>query len=238
MQLTREFGADGVTEPNYSVINRNESHIRKDVHPEAVEKTLSVRDEPDWLKKLSKDQLSEPGDIASIERHSDVGWNVSESRCGSYQLNRTSETGRVERPMEFTNRDKELKLLNEIKERLNTLHDQIRGQNVKEHTKKDEPSLCALSEQCFTFGFDPAKKKVLEILQQSQATQLVSNTVTCISVGTRLVNELLIENNGFPVTFVITARSPPGQPGDSICELFQTRPSSVAYREPMLCQKV
>ncbi|KAL6539627.1 hypothetical protein OROHE_011398 [Orobanche hederae] len=68
--------------------------------------------------------------------------------------------------------------------------------------------------------------------------QLVSKTVICISVGTRLVNQLLIENNGFPVTFVLTALSPPGQPNDPICERFQTRPSSIAYRKPMLCQKV
>ncbi|KAL6539626.1 hypothetical protein OROHE_011397 [Orobanche hederae] len=129
-------------------IDKNESHIRKDVvHPEAVEETLYVRDEPDWMKKFSKDQLSEPGDYASTECHSDVGRNFSESRCRSYQLNRTSETVRVERPVEFTNRDEESKLLNEIKERLNILHEAIRGRNVKEYTKKDEPSLCALS-QC------------------------------------------------------------------------------------------
>ncbi|KAL6540868.1 hypothetical protein OROMI_024751 [Orobanche minor] len=129
-------------------IDRNESHIRKDVvHPEVVEEILYVRDEPDWMKKFSKDQLSEPGDYASTECRSAVGRNFSESRCRSYQLNRTSETVRVESPVEFTNRDEELNLLNEIKERLNILHDEIRGRTVKEYTKKDEPSLCALS-QC------------------------------------------------------------------------------------------
>ncbi|GER36742.1 hypothetical protein STAS_13108 [Striga asiatica] len=69
-------------------------------------------------------------------------------------LNGTSEIVKVEKPVECTaNRDEELKLLKEIKESLNLLHEEIRVLKVKkESSKKDDPSsLCALSEAMLYF---------------------------------------------------------------------------------------
>ncbi|KAK6151547.1 hypothetical protein DH2020_014182 [Rehmannia glutinosa] len=109
--------------------------VRKDVvHPEAVEEKLYARNEPDWLKKVLKlthheKQLCGPSGIASIDCHLAVvepTTRISESRPGLYQLNRTSEIVEVERPAECTSREEELKLLNEIKEQINSLHEEIR----------------------------------------------------------------------------------------------------------------
>ncbi|GFQ06690.1 hypothetical protein PHJA_002813000 [Phtheirospermum japonicum] len=113
------------------------------VHPEAVE-------EPDWLKKVLKSkQMCEPSYDTSIECRlavSDPTTSVSECR-----LNGISEIIEVERPVEPTNREGELKLLNEIKEGLNWLHEEIRCLKVKKMLKRDEPSLCALSEAMLYF---------------------------------------------------------------------------------------
>ncbi|CAA0812605.1 Protein of unknown function- DUF593 [Striga hermonthica] len=81
-------------------------------------------------------------------------WNASSIECRMAvvepfcRLNGTSEIVKVEKSMlSLANRDEELKLLKEIKESLNLLHEEIRVLKVKE----DEPSLCALSEAMLYF---------------------------------------------------------------------------------------
>ncbi|KAL3629689.1 hypothetical protein CASFOL_026911 [Castilleja foliolosa] len=114
------------------------------VHPEVVE-------EPgDWLKKVLKSkELCETSYDTSIEcRLSLVGAEASVSEC---RVNGISEIIEVERPVENTSRDGELKLLNEIKEQINSLHEEIRGLKVKKVLKRDEPSLCDLSEAMLYF---------------------------------------------------------------------------------------
>ncbi|KAI3446716.1 hypothetical protein Pfo_003381 [Paulownia fortunei] len=127
------------------------------VHPEAAK--LYARDEPDWLNKMLQStdcekKLCKPFDIAAIDCHLAVvqpRTSISESQPRLNQLNRTSEIIEVERPAESTNREEELKLLNEIKEQLNLLHDEIKSWKVKKSSTRDQPTLCALTEAMLYF---------------------------------------------------------------------------------------
>lgn len=109
-----------------------------DVHPR-IDK-MDGGDGKDWLKKVLESSQRE----SKLFQRSDFDCNlvVMEPR------NMTSEiTEEVEMPLECCNRDEEVRLLNEIKERLDSLHDEIRGLKVKKKSfKREEPSLSILSE--------------------------------------------------------------------------------------------
>ncbi|KAL0404236.1 UNVERIFIED_CONTAM: Myosin-binding protein 7 [Sesamum radiatum] len=121
------------------------------VHPEAVK--LYAKDEPDWLKKLLQStnhekHLCKPSDIAALDRAVvQPTTSVAESQPSLNQINRTSGISEVERIPDSANREEELKLLKEIKEKLNSLHDEIRSQRVNKSSTIEKPSsLCHLPE--------------------------------------------------------------------------------------------
>ncbi|KAL0345941.1 UNVERIFIED_CONTAM: Myosin-binding protein 7 [Sesamum radiatum] len=125
-----------------------EKYEKEDVvHPEAAK--VYARDEPDWLKKvLQSKYFCKPSGTADIDCRLAVvepRASVSETLALPNQLNRTSEI-QAEGPGEYTNREEELKLLRDIKEQLNSLHDEIRSRKVKKSSTRDEPSLRPLQE--------------------------------------------------------------------------------------------
>ncbi|KAK4431896.1 Myosin-binding protein 7 [Sesamum alatum] len=123
------------------------------VHPEAAK--VYARDEPDTLKKvLQSKYFCKPSGAAEIGCRLAVvepRASVSETLPLLNQLNRTSEILEAERLGEYTNREEELKLLRDIKELLNTLHDEIRSRKVKKSSTRDEPSLRPLQEAMLYF---------------------------------------------------------------------------------------
>ncbi|KAK6136404.1 hypothetical protein DH2020_029825 [Rehmannia glutinosa] len=121
------------------------------VHPEAVK--LSDKDQPDWLKKLLQSthngkNVCKPSDVAAIDRALvQPTTSVGESRPNLNQLNTNSRLSEIEtRADESANREEELKLLKEIKEQLNVLHDEVRSQKVTKSSVREKPSLCPLPE--------------------------------------------------------------------------------------------
>ncbi|KAL0307544.1 UNVERIFIED_CONTAM: Myosin-binding protein 7, partial [Sesamum angustifolium] len=133
------------------------------VNPEAVK--LYAKDEPDWLKKLLQStnhekHLCKPSDIAALDRAVvQPTTSVAESQPSLNQINRTSAISEVERIPDSANREEELKLLNEIKEKLNSLHDEIRSQRANKSSTSEKPSSNVISQRpCFPFGFDRAEK--------------------------------------------------------------------------------
>ncbi|KAK6156634.1 hypothetical protein DH2020_010882 [Rehmannia glutinosa] len=122
------------------------------VHPEAVK--LSDKDQPDWLKKLLQSthngkNVCKPSDVAAIDRALvQPTTSVGESRPNLNQLNANSRISEIEtRADESANREEELKLLKEIKEQLNVLHDEVRSQKVTKSSVREKPSLCPLPEK-------------------------------------------------------------------------------------------
>ncbi|KAL0284857.1 UNVERIFIED_CONTAM: Myosin-binding protein 7 [Sesamum radiatum] len=126
------------------------------VNPEAVK--LYAKDEPDWLKKLLQStnhekHLCKPSDIAALDRAVvQPTTSAAESQPSLNQINRTSAISEVERIPDSANREEELKLLNEIKEKLNSLHDEIRSQRANKSSTTEKPSsLCHLPEAMLSF---------------------------------------------------------------------------------------
>lgn len=107
------------------------------------------KSEPDWLKKLlhsthNEKNLCKPSDIAAIDRAAVLPeTSTSES---TNRVNGSSEITEVERIEELVTRDEEMKLLKEIREKLNLLQYEIRFRKMKEPSVRDEPSLYPLSE--------------------------------------------------------------------------------------------
>lgn len=135
-------------------------------HQEAVK--LIPKDEPDWLKKLLQStnhekNLCKPSDIAAIDRavvqpttsvavaFVQPTTNVDVSVSNLNKLDRSPEIREVEGPAESSNRLEELKLLKEIKDKLNALQDEIAIQKVKKSPARDEPSLQPLAEVMISF---------------------------------------------------------------------------------------
>ncbi|KAK4415182.1 Myosin-binding protein 7 [Sesamum alatum] len=128
------------------------------VHPEAVKPY--AKDEPDWLKKLLQStnhekHLCRPSDIAALDRAVvQPTTSVAESQPSLNQVNRTSGISEVERIADPANREEELKLLKEIKEKLDLLQDEIRSQRADKFSvsEKEKPSsLCHLPEAMLSF---------------------------------------------------------------------------------------
>ncbi|KAL3824662.1 hypothetical protein ACJIZ3_020691 [Penstemon smallii] len=123
------------------------------VHPEAVK--LYAKEDPDWLKELlqstrRENNLCGPSDMGSVNcrfavDQSSSSGSVTKPRLN--QLNRTSEIVGVE----GANREEEMKLLNEIKEQLTSLQNDIRHLNVKKLPMKEEPSLCPLLSEAMLY---------------------------------------------------------------------------------------
>lgn len=137
-------------------------------HQEAVK--LIPKDEPDWLKKLLQStnhekNLCKPSDIAAIDRavvqpttsvavaFVQPTTNVDVSVSNLNKLDRSPEIREVEGPAKSSNRLEELKLLKEIKEKLNALQDEIAIQKVKISPARDEPSLQPLAEVLIITSF-------------------------------------------------------------------------------------
>ncbi|XP_011079367.1 uncharacterized protein LOC105162896 [Sesamum indicum] len=123
------------------------------VHPEAAK--VYARDEPNQLKKvLQSKYFCKPSGAADIDCQLAVvepRASVSETLPLPNQLTRTSEILEAEGLGEYTNREEELKLLRDIKELLNSLHDEIRSRKVKKSSTRDEPSLRPLQEAMLYF---------------------------------------------------------------------------------------
>lgn len=101
----------------------------------------------------SKKILHEPSDVDPIHCHlALVQTRTSVSECGLRldRFNGTSEIVEVEGPVESENREEELKLLNEIKEQICSLRDEIISCEVKKSSPRDELSLCGLREVLFS----------------------------------------------------------------------------------------
>ncbi|KAL0316546.1 UNVERIFIED_CONTAM: hypothetical protein Sradi_5532800 [Sesamum radiatum] len=128
------------------------------VHPEAAK--VYARDEPDLLKKVLQSKcFCKPSGAADMNCRLAVvesRTSVSATLPLPNQLNRTSEILEAEGLGEYTNREEELKLLRDIKELLNTMHEEIGSQKVKKSSTRDEPSLLPSKRLCFISGFDPA----------------------------------------------------------------------------------
>lgn len=120
---------------------------------------LCNKDEQEWLKKLlqsnhRENELCKPSEIADIDCRLSIvqtSTNVSESRPRSNQLNIRSEIIEIERPSAPTNREEEIKLLKDIKEKLNSLHDEVRSMKIKKHHTQDDPSFHLLAEAMIYF---------------------------------------------------------------------------------------
>ncbi|XP_073279094.1 uncharacterized protein [Primulina huaijiensis] len=120
---------------------------------------LCNKDEPDWLKKLlqsnhRENELCKPSEIADIDCRLAIvqtSTNVLESRPRSNHLNMRSEIIEIERHSASTNREEEIKLLNEIKLKLNSLHDEVRSLKIKKHEAQDDPSYHLLAEAMVYF---------------------------------------------------------------------------------------
>ncbi|XP_073157709.1 uncharacterized protein [Henckelia pumila] len=115
---------------------------------------LCNKDEPDWLKKLlqsnrRENELCKPSAIADIDCRLAIvqkSTNVSESQPRSNQLNMRSEIIEIERHSASTNREEEIKLLKEIQEKINSLHDEVRSLKIKKHNAQDDTSYHLLAE--------------------------------------------------------------------------------------------
>ncbi|CAA2985772.1 Hypothetical predicted protein [Olea europaea subsp. europaea] len=121
------------------------------VHPEAVK--LCDKDEPDWLEKLLQ-SIHHKNNLSSIDCRLAVD-RATTSISELNQRNGASEILDAERRaagQESTNRMEELKLLNEIKEQIHSLHSEIRNWKMKKSTRKEEElSLVPLMEDMLHF---------------------------------------------------------------------------------------
>lgn len=116
-----------------------------DVHPQADK--MDVRDETDWVKKVLQSTQSE----SKLYQRSDFTCSLAVPRISTsvyHQVDRTSEImEEVERPSsDCCNREEEVKMLNDIKEKLDLLHDEIRCLKVKKSSTREDPCLSILSE--------------------------------------------------------------------------------------------
>ncbi|KAL0334121.1 UNVERIFIED_CONTAM: Myosin-binding protein 7 [Sesamum angustifolium] len=149
------------------------------VHPEAAK--VYAQDEPDQLKKvLQSKYFCKPSGAADMNCRLAVvepRTSVSETLPLPNQLNRTSEILEAEGQGEYMNREEELKLLRDIKELLNTMHEEIRSRKVKNSSTRDEPSLLPLQEvlthDIFAFFFFKTLRKCV-VLTISDAFTLMT----------------------------------------------------------------
>ncbi|CAI9761017.1 unnamed protein product [Fraxinus pennsylvanica] len=130
----------------------NESLEKADpVHPEAVK--LCDKDEPDWLKKLLK-SIHHENNLSTIDCRLAVE-RATTSKSKLNQQNGASEILDADRravAQESTNRMEELKLLNEIKEQIHSLHNEIWSWKMKKSSQKEEEiSLVPLMEDMLHF---------------------------------------------------------------------------------------
>ncbi|KAL2502436.1 myosin-binding protein 7-like [Forsythia ovata] len=129
----------------------NESLEKADsVHPEAVK--LCDKDEPDRLKKLLQ-SIHHENNLSTIDCRLAVH-QATTSVSKLNQRNCSSEILDAERPdvgQESANRMEELKLLNEIKEQINSLSYEIRSWKMKKSSRKEELSLVPLMEDMLYF---------------------------------------------------------------------------------------
>lgn len=137
---------------------RSKSLERVDVvHPEAIK--MCARDEPEWLKRVlqstsSERKLWQPSDIDCRLVVVQPTSSISQFNPTLNQVNGTSEIVEADRPAESGSREEELKLLNEIKEKLDSMHDEIRSLEVKKSSiTREEPylSMAILSEAMLHF---------------------------------------------------------------------------------------
>ncbi|KZV33988.1 hypothetical protein F511_04213 [Dorcoceras hygrometricum] len=121
-----------------------------------------IKDESVWLNKLlhlqsnhQGKELCKPGEITDIDCRLSIvqtSTNVSESHPRSnQQLNMRSEIIEIERPSASANREDEIKLLKEITEKLDSLHDEIRRLKIKKHHEQDHHSFHLLAEAMVHF---------------------------------------------------------------------------------------
>lgn len=130
-------------------------------HPESVKQI--TKDEPDWLKKLLQSthhekNLCKPSDIAAMDHgiaqpvtsvavafvQPRTSVDVSESNLN--KLNGSPEISEVEGRAPSSEREAEMKLLIEIREKLNKLQDEIVLQKINKCSTIEEPSLQPLAE--------------------------------------------------------------------------------------------
>ncbi|KAH6819241.1 hypothetical protein C2S51_002844 [Perilla frutescens var. frutescens] len=116
------------------------------VHPEAIK--MCARDEPEWLKKVLQStsferKLWQPSDIDCRLVVVPPTTSISQFYPTMNQVNGASEIVEAERSAESSRREEELELLNEIKEKLDSVHDEIRSLKVKKSSSstREEPSL-------------------------------------------------------------------------------------------------
>ncbi|XP_057767196.1 uncharacterized protein LOC130987616 isoform X2 [Salvia miltiorrhiza] len=122
------------------------------VFPEAVK--MCARDEPEWLKKVL--QSSQVSDVECRLVVAAPATSVAQFHTMRDQAGGRSEIVECERAVECSSREEELKLLNEIREKVNVLHDEIRSLKVKKKSssvREEEPSLAMalLSEAMLSF---------------------------------------------------------------------------------------
>ncbi|CAA2953994.1 Hypothetical predicted protein [Olea europaea subsp. europaea] len=120
----------------------------------ALPKTVKFcdKDEPDWLKKLLQ-SIHHENNLSTIDCHLAVDRGTT-SFSKLNQQNGASEILDTERSavaQVSTYRMEELKLLNEIKNQINSLHDEIRRSKMKKSSRKEELSLVPLMEDMLYF---------------------------------------------------------------------------------------
>ncbi|CAK9168886.1 unnamed protein product [Ilex paraguariensis] len=122
-----------------------------------------VKDETDWVKKMllslhRDDCIGRPSDGVAVDcRLAVVGHTigVSQSQAQIQQLNSTSEIIELEseaiRHETINRKEEEMKLLNEIREQLNSIQSEIRSWKTKKSSPTDELHLVNLKEAMLHF---------------------------------------------------------------------------------------
>ncbi|KAL1563517.1 hypothetical protein AAHA92_05975 [Salvia divinorum] len=139
--------ADG----RYESMEKDEiKNLEKDdiVFPEAVK---MARDEPEWFKNVL--QSSQVSDVECRLVVAPPATSIAQCHMTMGQVGGRSEIVEDDRPVKCSGREEELKLLNELKEKLNLLHDEIRSLKGKkpspvreeEKEEKEEESSLAMA---------------------------------------------------------------------------------------------
>ncbi|KAL3535153.1 hypothetical protein ACH5RR_003614 [Cinchona calisaya] len=140
----------------------DEDKLQKpDVHSEE-NVTSSIPEENDWLQKVlkssnNKKNFYKPSNAVEVDCNLATVQPIREvsiSQPMLQQLNQTSEIVEIERQAtrrESINREEELKLLKEIREKLNSIDCEIRILRTKEPSPRDEQAFITLAEEMLHF---------------------------------------------------------------------------------------
>ncbi|XP_042061419.1 uncharacterized protein LOC121805575 [Salvia splendens] len=114
---------------------------KEDVFPEAAK---MARDEPEWFKNVL--QSSQVSDVECGLVVAPAATSIAQFHMTMSQVGGRSEIVENDRPLTCRSREEELKLLHELKEKVNLLHDEIRSLKGKKPSpvrkeEKEETSL-------------------------------------------------------------------------------------------------